>query len=68
MQLDQYLPGSIIYTDKHAVKTSSGSTNHLIAGNVSKYGYKEGRAAEALFSFIRGLTLISKHILAVVDV
>ena len=55
MDLDRYRPGFIVYTEKPALMTSDGTTTHLIAGNSTQYGYREGVGAEARFSYNKGL-------------
>ena len=67
MDLDRYRPGFILYTDKNALMTSDGTTTHLIAGNSTQYGYREGVGAEARFSYIKGLEQISEKLVVVAD-
>ena len=67
MELDRYRPGFIVYTDKHALMTSDGTTTHLIAGNSTQEGYREGVGAEARFYYIRGFAQISEKIVVVAD-
>ena len=67
MELDHYRPGYLVYTDKHALMTSDGTTTHLIAGSSTQGGYREGVGAEARFYYIRGFAQISEKLLVVVD-
>ena len=67
MELDRYRPGFIVYTEKPALMTSDGTTTHLIAGNSTQYGYREGVGAEARFSYIKGLEQISEKLVVVAD-
>ena len=67
MELDHYRPGYLVYTDKHALMTSDGTTTHLIAGNSTQGGYREGVGAEARFFYIRGFAQISDKHVVVVD-
>ena len=67
MELDRYRPGSVIYTEKHALMTSDGTTTHLIAGNSSQRGYREGVGADARFYLITGFTQISAKRVVVAD-
>ena len=63
MEFDWYRPGYLVYTDKHALMTSDGTPTHLIAGNSTQEGYREGVGAEARFNYISGFTQISeKHV------
>ena len=66
-ELDRYRPGFIVYCDKHALMTSDGTTTHLIAGNSTQYGYREGVGAEARFDDIGGFTQISEKVVVVAD-
>ena len=67
MELDRYRPGFIVYTGGHALMTSDGTTTHLIAGNSTQYGYKEGVGADARFNNIQGFTQISEELVVVAD-
>ena len=57
MDLDQYRPGYILYTDNSSLMTSDGKTTHLIAGTRGQY--REGVGAEARFFSISGFTQLS---------
>ena len=67
MEFDRYRPGFIVYTDKHALMTSDGTTTHLIAGNSTQRGYREGVGAEARFNDIAGFAQISEKLVVVAD-
>ena len=67
MELDRYRPGSIIFTDAHTLETSDGTKTHLIAGNPTQSGYREGVGAEAWFRYITGFTQISEKLVVVAD-
>ena len=67
MDLDHYRPGFIVYTDHIALMTSDGKTTHLIAGNSTQEGYREGVGAEARFIYIAGFAQISEKFVVVVD-
>ena len=67
MELDKYRPGFIVYTDKHALMTSDGTTTHLIAGSPNQRGYREGVGAEARFYDIAGFAQISEKLVVVAD-
>ena len=68
MELDKYRPGYLLYTDKHALMTYNGTTTHLIAGNSTQWGYREGVGAEARFTSIYGFAQISEKHVVVADV
>ena len=68
MELDLYKPGNIVYTDKHALMTYDGTTTHLIAGNSTQYGYREGVGADARFDLITGFAQISEKLVVVADI
>ena len=59
IELDNYRPGNIIYTDYSALKTSDGVTTTVIAGNSSNWGYREGVGEDALFYGLTGFAQIS---------
>ena len=67
MELDRYRPGFIVYIDKHALMTSDGTTTHLIAGNFTQRGYREGVGADARFNFMTGFVQISEKLVVVAD-
>ena len=67
MELDRYRPGFIVHTDKHALITSDGTTTHVIAGNSTQRGYREGVGAEARFFYLRGFAQISEKLIVVAD-
>ena len=65
IELDRYRPGYLVYTDKHALMTSDGTTTHLIAGNSNQPGYREGVGAEARLNYITGSTQISEKLFVI---
>ena len=65
MDFDQYKPGFIIYTYFHLLKTSDGTTTHVIAWG--KQGYKEGVGTKAKFDTVSGFVWLSGTRLVVVD-
>mgnify|MGYP001803580349 CR=1 FL=1 len=67
MEFDRYRPGYLVYTDKHALMTSDGTTTHPIAGSPTQEGYREGVGAEARFNYISGFTQISEKHVVVAD-
>ena len=67
MELDLYRPGFLLYTDRHALMTSDGTTTHLIAGNSTEDGYKEGVGAEARCDVRVGFAQISEKLVVVAD-
>lgn len=67
MEVDQFRPGFIIYTDYHALMTSDGTHTYLIAGSTSSYGYREGVGAEARFSWVKGFVQITDERIVAVD-
>ena len=67
MELDRYRPGYLLYTEETALMTSDGTTTHLIAGNSTQYGYREGVGAEARFTYIYGFAQISEKLVVVAD-
>ena len=68
MELDRYRPGYLLYTEKRALMTSDGTTTHLIAGNSTQWGYREGVGGKARFStIIGGFAQISEKHVVVAD-
>ena len=68
MELDKYRPGYLLYIDYNTLMTSDGTTTHLIAGNSTQWGYREGVGAEARFTSIYGFAQISEKLVVVADV
>ena len=67
MELDRYRPGYLLYTDLTTLMTIDGTTTHLIAGNSTQWGYREGVGAEARFNYIPGFAQISEKLVVVAD-
>ena len=67
MELDRYRPGYLLYTEETALMTSDGTTTHVIAGNSTQYGYREGVGDEARFTYIYGFAQISEKLVVVAD-
>ena len=67
MELDRYQPGSIVYTMYNALMTSDGTTTHLIAGNWTEKGYREGVGADVRFNDISGFSQLSEERVIVTD-
>ena len=67
MELDRYRPGYLVYTDGYALMTSDGTTTHLIAGNSTQRGYRDGVGAEARFDLLTGYAQISDTLVVVAD-
>ena len=68
MEFDRFRPGFIVYTDKHALMTSDGTTTHLIAGSSTQWGgYREGVGADARFYGIIGFAQVSEKRVVVAD-
>ena len=67
MESDRYRPGHIIHSDLYVLMTSDGTTTHLIAGNSTQGGYREGVGAEARFNYITGFAQISVKLIVVAD-
>ena len=67
MDLDRYRPGYLVYTDDRSLRTGDSTTTHLIAGNFTQRGYREGVGAEARFTYIFGFAQISEKLVVVAD-
>mgnify|MGYP001803281123 CR=1 FL=1 len=67
MESDRYRPGYITYSDQNALMTKEGTKTHLLAGNTTQGGYKEGVGAEARFGLITGFARISEKRVVVAD-
>lgn len=59
LEMDEYYPGSVIYTDDHSVMTSDGVTSTTVAGNATEEGYLEGHGSEARFRNVFGFTQLT---------
>ena len=66
MELDRYRRGHIVFSNWYALRTSDGTTTHLIAGSSAR-GYKEAVGAEARFNRIYGFAQISEKSVFVAD-
>ena len=67
MEVDQYRPGHIIFTDYRSLKTTDGTSVRLIAGKTQVFGYKEGVRDRAVFNDIYGFTQIASNRVVVAD-
>ena len=67
MEVDLYIPGNVIYTDRNSIRTSNGTVSQIIAGNTTQDGYQEGTASAARFRLIQGFTQISSTQIVVSD-
>ena len=67
MEMDQIRPGYIIFTNWCALMTSDGTTTHVLAGNLTHQGYREGIGGEARFDKITEFAQISKKRVVLAD-
>lgn len=67
MELDLFRPGYLVHTDINSLQTSDGQSSTTIAGDPSKYGYREGRGSEARFRETIGFVQISNKRVVVAD-
>ena len=66
LERDLYIPGNILFSDQHAMKTTDGSSTSLIAGSATQPGYVEGVGSQARFYFIPSfLQLSSSQIITI---
>lgn len=59
IEADEIKPGYMIYTDKHAIKTTDGVTTDIIAGSVNAGGDSGGIGKQARFFYPQGFTQVS---------
>ena len=63
---DQYVPGNILFSDGHALKTTDGTTTSLIAGSSSS-GYSTSSGSSARFNYLFGFHQITATRVFLVD-
>ena len=57
---DEYVPGNLLFVERHTIKTTDGTTTSLIAGSSTSYGYLEDVGANARFDDILSFVQLSK--------
>ena len=63
---DQYVPGNILFSDAHSLKTTDGTTTSLIAGSSSS-GYSTSSGSSARFRDITGFHQVTSTRVFLVD-
>ena len=63
---DQYVPGNILFSDSHSLKTTDGTTTSLIAGSSSS-GYSMSSGSSARFRDITGFHQVTSTRVFLVD-
>ena len=66
MEMDQFKPGFIVYSDENSLKTSRGFETYDIVGSRTN-GYREGIGGQAKFNGIYGFVQILADLIVVVD-
>ena len=67
IEADQYVPGNILFSDGHALKTTDGTTTWLIAGSATSRGYSTSSGSSARFRYIFGFHQVSATRVFLVD-
>lgn len=67
MELDEYIPGNLLFVDSDSIKTTDGTTTSIIVGNVLHQSYKEGVGSDALFNKIFSFVQLTIDTLIIVD-
>ena len=67
IEADQYVPGNILFSDGHALKTTDGTTTWLIAGSPSSSGYSTSSGSSARFYYLSGFHQVSATRVFLVD-
>ena len=57
---DEFVPGNLLFVERHTIKTTDGTTTSLIAGSSTSYGYLEDVGANARFDDILSFVQLSK--------
>lgn len=66
MEVDKRIPGNLLFSDGHSLKTANSQRTTLIVGNALTEGYQEGYGASARFSYIPSFyQMNTSHVLAV---
>lgn len=66
IELDLFVRDSLLFADGHVLKTSDGSTPHVIAGSTAE-GYVEGHGSYACFNRITGFIQLNSSTVVAVD-
>ena len=64
---DEFVPGNLLFADRHALKTTDGTTSSLIAGSAISAGYVEDVGSNARFNGIFSSLQLSSSILVLAD-
>lgn len=67
MEADCFLPGNIIYTEQHSLKTSNGSSSSILSGRMTEYGYYDGIGEGAMLNNPLGFVQLSPAHVVVCD-
>ena len=64
---DEFVPGNLLFADRHALKTSDGTTTSLIAGSAISAGYLEDVGSNARFDVILSFLQLSRSLIVLAD-
>lgn len=67
IEADLSIPGNLLYSDRHALRTTDGNITTTIAGSESESGYLEGIGSAARFNYVTGFAQISTYLMVLVD-
>lgn len=67
MAEDNFKSGNILFSDRHSLKSTDGSTTSLIVGSASFSGYAGGVGIQARFDFISSFVQLTPTDVLVVD-
>lgn len=67
MELDQFIPGNILFADGNSIKTTDGTHTDIVVGSSQTSGYIEGIEAKARFNMITGFSQVTNSAVVVAD-
>ena len=67
LERDKFVPGNIIFSDSHALKTTDGTDTYNMAGIATQWGYIEGVGTVARFYSIFSFLQLSTNRVLIAD-
>ena len=67
LELDQFEPGNIIFSDGFSVRTTDGSAIYTIAGSADQQGYMEGTGSGARFNYVHSFVQFANSQVLIAD-
>lgn len=64
---DKFIKGNLLFADRHALKSTDGSSTSTIAGSALSYGYVEGIGTTSRFNNIKDFIQLTDSTVLVID-